>query len=229
MSLRKRLEKSETLAGVLGTLAGWYLTFCYRTTTWKDDGLEDIEAALGEGPVLLVLWHSRLMMVGYHWPVHHGTMSSLHDTSPIGRVTGAMLRRNGLLPIKMSRKKSNLAASRSVLKQAKAGVSIGITGDGPLGPALILKDAPLDWARTTGIPIFCYAFSTTKGRRLQSWDQMLVPKPFGKGAYVFRRLNYTISRKASEAEITALRTAVQDSLTEVTHQADALAGLPPGP
>ena len=79
------------------------------------------------------------------------------------------------------------------------------------------------------MPIYCYAFSTTKGRRLRSWDQMLVPKLFGKGAYVFKRCNSDVVRKPNAAEITALRTALQDTLTEVAHRADALVGLPPGP
>jgi len=128
----------------------------------------------------------------------------------------------------MSEKQSNRAALRMILKRVNDGVSIGMTGDGPLGPALAVKDAPLDWARATGLPVFCYAFSTTRGRRLASWDRMLVPHPFGKGAYVFRRFEGTVPRKPDADTRDALRAQFGDWMNETTQRADALVGLPHG-
>jgi lysophospholipid acyltransferase (LPLAT)-like uncharacterized protein len=229
MSLRQRIEKSERLAALLAGLAGRYLAFCNRTTQWQVEGLQDLQSALANGPVLLVMWHSRSAMGALHWPVADGPLSSLYASSPIGRVSGALQRRVGLQPLEMADGKSNRAASRMILKRVQEGVSIGMTGDGPLGPALQVKDAPLDWARATGIPVFCYAFATTKGRRLKSWDQMLVPKPYGQGAYVFARFEGEVPRKLSEAEREALRSAVRVWMNETTGRADALLGLPAGP
>ena len=229
MSLRSRIEKSEFLAARLAGIAGRYLTFCNQTTQWQVEGLVDLKAALVEGPVLLVMWHSRSVMGALHWPVADGPLSSLYANSPIGRVSGALQRRVGLHPMQMSDKQSNRAASRMILKRVKDGVSIGMTGDGPLGPARQVKDAPLDWARATGIPIFCYAFSTTKGRRLASWDQMLVPKPFGKGAYVFSRFAGTVPRKPNAAELEVLRGEICNWMNDTTQRADKLLGLPAGP
>ena len=229
MSLRKRIETSEFLAALLARIAGGYLAFCNRTTSWQVEGLDDLKTALDDGPVLLVMWHSRSVMGALHWPVDAAPLSSLYDKSPIGRVSGALQRRVGLQPMEMSRKLSNRAASRTVLRRVKEGVSIGMTGDGPLGPALLVKDAPLEWARATGLPVFCYAFSTSKSRRLSSWDQMMVPKPFGNGAYVFQRAGLSASRKMTDDEIEMLRTNLQQALTDAAHRADALAGVAPGP
>lgn len=210
-------------------MAGWYLGLCNRRITWKTEGLPELQAALAQGPVLLVMWHSRSVLGALHWPVNDGPLSSLHDKSPVGRVSGALQRRVGLRPIQMSRKGSNRAASRMVLKRAKEGVSIGMTGDGPLGPALAVKDAPLDWARATGMPVFCYAFSVEKGRRLKSWDQMLVPRTYGKGAYVFTQFDGQITRKMTPDEIAALRTQMHQFMADTTARADALIDLPHGP
>lgn len=229
MSIRQRIEQSEWLAARLAGLVGGYLRLCNRRIHWKTEGLDALHAALQDGPVLLVMWHSRSVMGALHWPVADGPLSSLHDSSPIGRVSGALQRRVGLLPIQMSRKGSNQSASRAVLSRVKQGVSIGMTGDGPLGPALQVKDAPLDWARTTGIPIFCYAFSVSKGRRLNAWDQMLVPHPYGKGAYVFRRFDGTVQRKMSPKEIETLRGEMYEFMIATTQRADAMLALPPGP
>jgi lysophospholipid acyltransferase (LPLAT)-like uncharacterized protein len=131
--------------------------------------------------------------------------------------------------MEMSRKTSNRAASRIVLKRVKEGVSIGMTGDGPLGPALELKDAPIDWARATGLPVFAYAFATTRGRRLKTWDQMLLPNPFGRGAYVFRRYAGVVPRDLAQDQRDRLRTELEEWLSQTTHYADALVERPPGP
>lgn len=229
MSLRKRIEKSEFLASLLAWFAGGYLAVCNRTTSWQVEGLDELKTALDDGPVLLVMWHSRSVMGALHWPVAHAPLSSLYDKSPIGRVSGALQRRVGLQPMEMSRKLSNRAASRIVLRRVNEGVSIGMTGDGPLGPALLVNDAMFEWARATGLPIFCYAFSALKSRRLSSWDQMLVPKPFGKGAYVFRRFANKVPRKPDSEATSALRNELRDFMLATTHEADHLLGLKPGP
>lgn len=229
MSLRTRLENSELLAEVIGRIIGAYLKLCTRTTRWQYEGMDDLKAALATGPVLVMTWHSRSAMGSMHWPSDVAPLSALHNNSPIGRVTGAMQRTSGLKPIKMSHNMSNIAASRAILKSVKGGMSMALTGDGPKGPARALKDAPLEWARVTGIPIFCYAFSTTRGRRVNSWDTMLLPKAFGKGACIFRRFDQQVPRKPDDAAREKLRQDLQQFMDETTADADRALGLEPGP
>ncbi len=221
--LRRRIEKSERIAAGLAAIAGAYLAFCNRTTKWEVEGQDALEAALQDGPVLLVMWHERSMMGALHWPVEAGPLSSLYAKSPIGRVSGALQRRMGLHPIEMADKISNVAASRAVLKRAKAGVSIGMTGDGPLGPALVLKDAPLEWARVTGMPVFGYAFASTRSRRLNTWDRIVLPKPFGKGAIVFARFQGEVARQIDVNEKEELRRDLVKFLTQTMVLADRMA------
>lgn len=229
MSLRRRIENSRFLAALLAGIAGRYLAFSNRTTKWQTAGLDTLEQALKDGPVLVVVWHSRSIMGSLHWPVKLAPLTSLYAQSPIGRVSGTLQRQMGLQPIEMSHNTTNRAASRMVLKRAKDGVSIALTGDGPLGPARELKDAPLEWARATGIPIFCYAFSTTRGRRLDTWDRMLLPKAFGQGSYVFSRFPHDVPRRADDTGREDLRIKMREWMNETTAQADRMIGLPPGP
>ncbi len=228
MSLRKRIEKSETLATTLAGIAGRYLAFCNKTTRWQYEGMDELKTALADGPVLVVTWHSRSIMGAMHWPKDVASLSTLNDKSPIGRVGAAVQKRAGLRPIEMSRKTSNIAASRIILKRVKEGVSIAMAGDGPLGPARELKEATLEWARITRMPVFCYAFSTTKGRRIDSWDQMLVPKTFGKGYCIFRRFNEEVPRKLDAETREKLRENMKQWIDDTTADADRALGLEPG-
>lgn len=229
MSLRKRIEKSETLANIIAAVAGRYLGRCQRTISWETRGLDDLNAALAKGPVLLVMWHSRCLMAAEHWPVADAPLSSLYNNSPVGRLAGALHRRVGLHPMEMSRRLSNRAASRTVLKRVKEGVSIGLTGDGPIGPPLQVQHAVLEWARVTGLPFFCYAYSTERQKRMSSWDQMLVPRPHKRGAYVFRQFSKQVPRKLNDDEVAFWREEIRQFIHATTAEADAMIGLPPGP
>jgi lysophospholipid acyltransferase (LPLAT)-like uncharacterized protein len=229
MSLGKRLAKSRAVTRGMGGLAHGWLARVQRRTEWETRGEEDLRAALAEGPILLVLRHSRLMLGPFHWPAWAGDLSTLHDTSPIARIAGDTHRRRGLTPVAMSRRLSNLAMSRMVMERLRAGASIGITADGPLGPAGEVNDPPLDWARISGRPVFFYAFSTERQSRAQSWDRLLLPRPGGRGAVVFRAWEGTMPRKADAAAREAARASMKAGLDAATAEADAMLGLPPGP
>jgi lysophospholipid acyltransferase (LPLAT)-like uncharacterized protein len=225
---RRRLEKSALLSRAIATLIGWYLRLCIATSKWETQGIDALKADMAEGPVLCALWHGRLMMIAPHWPRDTGSLSCLHDTAPIGRAAGALQAYFGLQPIEMSARRSNVAASRAVMKRAKEGVSIGITADGPTGPGFAVKDAPLEWARIMQRPIYGYAFATKRHRTLKTWDSMMIPLPFTRGAIVFDRLDVTVPRKATDAEIEAGRVAMTAELNRVTARADQMSGIPQG-
>ena len=208
MTIRHRIENSSILAWLLAAVAGSYLALCNRTTTWEVRGEDNLRLALADGPILLLMWHERSLMGAVHWPVDARQLSSLYASSPIGRVSGALQRRLGLMPMEMSNKQSNLGASRVILRRVREGGCIGMTGDGPLGPIGVVKNAPLEWARSTNMPIFAYAFSTKRHKRLDSWDHMMLPLPFTSGGKVFVRLDLALERKSDSGrkEIGALMT-----------------------
>lgn len=222
MSLRKRIEKSRLLAAVIGGLAGRYMALCERRIRWQVAGLDELRAALAEGPVLYITWHETVLLSAQQWPRAEAQLSTLYNRSPIGRVTGALHRRMGLHPMEMSRRTSNRAASRTVLKRVREGVSIGIAADGPLGPRRQIGDATLEWARATGIPIFGYAFAVSHGRRLNSWDRMLLPYPRGRGAYVFARFDATIPRRPNPEETEVLRDRLRQFMNDTTARAEGM-------
>lgn len=224
-SLRQSLENSQFLARLFATPVAWYLRLCMATTRWQVEGQDALLADMAKGPVLCVLWHERLMMIAPHWPRTAGTLSCLHNTAPIGRVAGALQACFGLDPFEMSAKRSNLATSRAVLRRTKDGISIGITADGPIGPRHAVMDAPLEWARTLQQPVYVYAFATSRHKQLRTWDRMMIPRLFGKGAAVFAPIHLDLPRKASQAQIAQARDALQAGLHRVTARADYLVGL----
>ena len=221
--LRRRIEQSDRLATALAGLLGRYLAWCDRTTRWTVEGRDALLADLAETPVIYAMWHGRSLLAPAHWPQPAGTMVSLHDGSPIGRVGGHVQGYFGLTPIQMTGAVSRVAASRMVVQAVRDARSVGVTGDGPKGPAHVLNDAAPEWARMTGYPVWAYAFATTRCWRLNTWDRMVLPRPYGRGAIVFVRVGATLGRKATEVEMGQASREIAAALDAATQRADTLA------
>jgi lysophospholipid acyltransferase (LPLAT)-like uncharacterized protein len=206
--IRKRLEHSRVLAFVLGRALGPWLRLCRATTRWDVTGRADLDVALAEGPVILILWHEGAMMSAALWATTGAPLSSLRADSAMGRISGSVQAHFGLLPMGMSDRQGNVAASREVLRRLRDGVSVGLTGDGPLGPARVLQGAGLEWARASGRPVFVMGWGVMRQRRLATWDRMVLPLPFTRGRLIWARWDGVLPRRASPGDIAAAQTSL---------------------
>jgi lysophospholipid acyltransferase (LPLAT)-like uncharacterized protein len=221
-SLRRRVEQSETLARTTGgAVAGW-TRFSNRTTRWDRHGEDEVTAAVAQGPVIMVLWHEMLMMGSIHWRPEWGRLATLHDASPGGRAGAATQQKLGATPFLVSSKQSNMGLTRDVLGLIRGGTSLAIAGDGPRGPRRVLKDPPLDWARAAGVPVFAYAWAIAGQVRARSWDRLILPRPFARGAIVFRRWDREVPRRTDAAGREALRADLTAHLNATAQAAEAL-------
>ena len=97
----------------------------------------------------------------------------------------------------------------------------------PLGPHRVVKDAPLEWARKTGLPIYSYAFATSRGRALNTWDKMWLPVPWTSGVLTCREWTATIPRAVDADTLEGHRLDLQAALDAVTDESDRAVGREP--
>ena len=126
-----------------------------------------------------------------------------------------------MIPVPMSDDGTNVAGSLKIAKLMKSGVTLGITADGPEGPDRIFNGAALEWARMTGKPIYLFAYATRGHWRLNSWDRMIVPRPFTQGVMIYEKWAVDVPRRPAEGEMDALRAKLQSDLNALTARADA--------
>lgn len=228
MTPRTTVERK--LAEALGAVATGWLRLCLRRVDWLSEGEEELRAATARGPVIVVLWHSRVLLGPPHLTrIGRGTWLALHDRSPAGRFGASIQRRFGMRCMPMSAKRDNRRTSREVMAALKQGANIAIASDGPLGPAQVMGRAAIDWARVSGAPVFLYASSVRAQRRLPTWDRMMFPLPWGRGAYSFRRWTGEVPRRMGEEETEHWRSELGSALTAHQAEVDRMIGLPPGP
>jgi hypothetical protein len=222
--VRRRFEQAEWPRKAGGWLVAQWVRFCHATTRWDRRGDDAVLSALAGGPVQVVLWHEHLVMAAVHWQRDWGQVVVLTDVSPAAKLAGEMQTHFGMRYFPMSTKLSNLAAAREVMRLVQSGLTLGVLADGPRGPARLMKDAPIDWARVAGRPIVLYAYAMRRQFRLNSWDRMIVPLPFSRGVCLYRRFDAEVPRRAEPAQMERLKVEIAEALGAVLEEAESAMG-----
>lgn len=227
MSLRKKIADSKAFSRVLTALFAFYIRFAHRTSRWQRLGFGPMDEAVRAGePVIVAIWHQRLMMAPYIFDMSLGPICTLTSAARAGRMVGVLQRRFGFETVPMSSHKRHVALSREVLRRMRNGISVGIAADGPRGPARVSSSVPLIWARSSGKRVFAVSFSANRVVEFPTWDRMWLPAPFSRGVFMCREWTGTVPRKANDAEIERLRRELEAVLDAVTDEADRAVGRP---
>ena len=221
-NLRKRIADSPRVNRAVENCIAAYIRFAYRTSRFDRYGFEALDACVARHePVIMVLWHQRLAMAGYAFPVQLGSILSLTTSARAGRLAGQILRRFGFDNIAMASKQRHVKHSRHILKRMSAGESIGIAADGPGGPARVAKDVPLKWARASNARVFAVSFSANNVLRIPTWDRLMLPVPWSRGVIHCREWSEPVPRSATDAEMERLRLSLEETINAVTDDTDS--------
>jgi lysophospholipid acyltransferase (LPLAT)-like uncharacterized protein len=200
-----------------------YIRFVYLTNRWSVEGAEIPQRLRGEGrSFILAFWHGRLLMIPMAWqrlaPMH--MLISAHRD---GRIIADAVTYFGVRSIPGSTRRGGLAALRTMLKCLDTGECVGITPDGPRGPAMTASGGIVNVARLAGVPIVPIVFATSRRRVLRSWDRFHLAFPFGRGAFLWGE-PIEIARDLDPDGVEAARGLVEHRMNELAAEADRRVG-----
>lgn len=218
-------ELSDRLLLAVAPRVGYaYVRLLHATMRLDYRGGQHLEAARRDpGHFILAFWHSRFVMMPYSYPGDRITvLSSTHrDSELLARI----LRRFGYDLSKGSSTHGGAAALRDIVRKVQQGYDVGMTPDGPTGPRRRVKAGVVATARLTGLPIVPVSFSAAPARRLRSWDRTLVPRPFGRGLFVYDE-PIRVPRDLDDADQERYRLRLETTLDRLTDALDAEVGIP---
>jgi hypothetical protein len=110
-----------------------------------------------------------------------------------------------------------------MLKRLAEGECVGITPDGPRGPATVASGGIVNLARLAGAPIVPIACATSRRKILNSWDRFNLPLPFGRGVFVWGE-PIEIASDLDAAGIEQARRFVECRMNELAREADRRVG-----
>jgi lysophospholipid acyltransferase (LPLAT)-like uncharacterized protein len=133
-------------------------------------------------PTLYILWHNRLFVIAEMVRRYRGGRPTyaLISASRDGAWLSAFFSSAGLKPVRGSSSRLGREAVTALVEELRAGNDVGITPDGPRGPAYELKPGALVVARRARTRVMLVGMDFESSWRLPSWDGFYLPKPFSR-------------------------------------------------
>jgi lysophospholipid acyltransferase (LPLAT)-like uncharacterized protein len=127
-------------------------------------------------PAVYVFWHAHLLPLT--WAHRDRGVVGLVSRHQDGEYIARLMRDWGYGTARGSSTRGGSTGLRQLVRALQDGASVGITPDGPRGPAGIAKAGAVAAARMAGAPIIPVAAAARRAWRLASWDRFMVPRPF---------------------------------------------------
>jgi len=152
-------------------------------------------------PVIFALWHNRLFLTPELVRRYRGRrqLHALVSASGDGNWLTALFQALGMRAVRGSSSRQGREAASDAIDVLSAGHDLGITPDGPRGPAYVMKPGALVVARRTGAGVVLLGVDYCSSWRMRTWDGMHLPKPFSRVMVVAEAAETARTDDADEA------------------------------
>jgi len=161
--------------------------------------------AQGQFPVM-AFWHGRILPSIYFFRDRDIVVITSDNFD--GEWTAKIIHRFGYTTARGSTSRNAARAALRAKRRMEEGHAVGITVDGPRGPALVVQPGALWLAKSTGNPIVPFHIEARSYWTAPSWDASQIPYPFSRVAVVFGEPFY-VPADADDMAIEAARQNVQ--------------------
>jgi len=183
--------------------------------SWEDGSIGNMDNVY---PGIYPFWHR--CVLGATWIFRHRNFAVLTSQSRDGEYIARVIRHFGYVPIRGS---SSRGGQRGLLEMdtfVKTGGGAAFTIDGPRGPRYVAKKGPVLLARTTGVAITAFYVAVENAWILNTWDAMMIPKPFSR-AYIRVARKIFVPPDANDEKLAEAHKEMQAALARVTAHADS--------
>jgi len=133
-------------------------------------------------PTVFILWHNRLFLTSEIFrrfreghPVY-GLVSASNDGAWLAAFFSAV----GMRAVRGSSSRMGREAASALVDVLRRGNDVGVTPDGPRGPAYEMKPGALIVARRTQTRVALVGIDFESSWRVRSWDGFYLPRPFSR-------------------------------------------------
>ncbi len=204
---------------VVAWAASTFISLVGRTLriefSWEDGSIGSMDNVY---PGIYPFWHR--CVLGATWIFRDRNFAVLTSKSKDGEFIARVIRRFGYVPIRGSSSRGGQRGLLELDSFVKNGGGAAFTIDGPRGPRFVAKKGPVLLARTTGVPITAFYVAMENPWVINSWDAMMIPKPFSR-AYIRVARKIFVPPDATDDQLDAAHTEMQSALERVTAYADS--------
>lgn len=171
----------------------------------------------GTSPVIWCFWHRCVIPAGYRF--RGNQIAVMISRSFDGEYIARILAKLGYRPVRGSSSRGAVGALMGMREELESGHAAVFTIDGPRGPRYVAKPGPVLLAKKSGQSINCFYIAVERAWILNSWDQMIIPKPFSRAcAYFSSPMN--VPADASDEQMASLHQQMQETLERCRMRAE---------
>ena len=173
--------------------------------------LEDTRISDGRHarPAIYCFWHRCVIPATYRF--RGNKIAVMTSRSFDGEYIARIIRKLGYGAVRGSSSRGGAGALIGMRKELEQGHPVAFTIDGPRGPRYVAKPGPVLLAKISEVPICCFYVAVDRAWILNSWDQMIIPKPFSQ-AMIYGSGPMYVPADATEEQMTALHQQMQETL-----------------
>jgi lysophospholipid acyltransferase (LPLAT)-like uncharacterized protein len=212
-SLRQRI-----ILRIIITAGYWFIRLVGPTLRVCVSREEGAQQTVAQRPLIGSFWHACIIPATYM--CRNLGVRVMSSNSYDGEYMGRIIRKFGFVAVKGSSSRNAVRALLGLRRALQEGWSVAFTLDGPRGPRYKVKPGPVALARSSGVPMTTFHMAVDRAWVLNSWDRMMIPKPFSRVLMRFGKL-IEVPRDASDEELERYQKELQDSLDRVREFAEA--------
>ena len=179
---------------------------------------EGSQQTITQRPLVTSFWHACIIPCTYVF--RDFGVRVMSSNSYDGEYMGRIIRKFGFVAVKGSSSRNAVRALLGLRRALQENWTVAFSIDGPRGPRHQVKPGPVSLARSTGIPMSMFHMALDRAWVLNTWDRLVIPKPFSRVLLRFGTL-IPIPANATDEDLANYQQQLQDSLDRVCQFAEA--------
>jgi len=169
--------------------------------------------ATHEKQVIYSFWHRAAFPCAWLW--RRLGVAVMVSRSFDGEYIARTIEKLGFIAIRGSSSRGGGPALLGMKSELERGNLVAFTIDGPRGPKYVAKPGPVALSRAAVLPMAAFYVALDDPWVLNTWDQLMIPKPFSKAlARISAKMQ--VPADATEEEMTDFHRQLQAALDRVT-------------
>ena len=185
-----------------------------RVCVSREEGAQE---SVGQRPLIISFWHACIIPATYLF--RNAGIRVMSSNSYDGEYMGRIIGKFGFVAVKGSSSRNAVRALLGLRRALKEGWSVAFTLDGPRGPRYKVKPGPVALARSSGVPLTMFHIAVERAWVLNTWDRLIIPKPFSRVLVRFGKL-IPVPADASEEDLERYTAELQAALDRVCEFAE---------
>ncbi len=186
-----------------------------RVCVSREEGAQE---AVGQRPLVLNFWHAGIIPATYLF--RNLGIRVMSSNSYDGEYMGRIIHKFGFVAVKGSSSRNAVRALLGLRRALQEGWAVAFSIDGPRGPRYKVKPGPVALARSSGVPLSTFHIAVEKAWVLNTWDRLIIPKPFSRVLMRFGKL-IPVPANATDEDIERHQQELQESLDRIREFAEA--------